>query len=690
MLFSYEWLCRYVDPGADVSRVAQRLTEAGLAVEAIEQVAGDFLLDVEVTTNRPDCMNHLGLAREVAVLFGTPLKVPEAETRESTKAVTEVAAVEIQDAAGCPRYVARVIEGVEVGASPEWLVTYLERLGMRSINNIVDISNFVLWELGQPTHAFDLGKLAERRILVRRALGGETLVTLDGERRELDPEMLVIADAERAVALAGVMGGVDSEVTPRTVDILIESAHFDPARVREASRRLGLHTDASHRFERGADPEACRQAADRVAALILELAGGQLCKGAIDARSPGFDWQLHGKLDLRRLGRFTGTETPSEQVESWMTGLGFDLASQGDETGIWRVQVPTWRYYDFKPIPTRAAGAKQPPVWEADLFEEVLRIRGYDDIPSQLPALAGPDAGSSEGHQRREHIRWHLAACGFVEAVTYSFHESRAESVFPVLIREGEALRLANPLSELYAVMRRSMLPGLLTTATYNQRRGAESVRWFEIGHVFPGGAASEVESVGLVAGGSFGTPWNRQQDFDLFDLKGVVESLGLRFEVRLLARAVELPGMVTGTASELVGEETGEVVGFIGQLQDDSFPFPVYGAEIRTSALGGSQVVTVRPPSRFPSVEADLTVTHSREVTWRQIEEAIIEKRPDDLMDFGLKDRYQGEGVPVGAVNTTIYFLYNASDRSLTQDEVNQQNEAIRRHLEDRLGWKR
>jgi phenylalanyl-tRNA synthetase beta chain len=688
VLFSFDWLCRYVDPEADVSAVAERLTAAGLAVEGIEPRGGDFLLDVDVTTNRPDCMNHLGLAREVAVAFGKPLKVPDANPSESRIATSEWATVELDDAVGCPRYVARVVQGVQGGPSPDWLVEHLESLGMRSINNIVDISNFVLWELGQPTHAFDLDKLSERRIVVRRGVGGETLVTLDGERRELDAEMLVIADADRAVAVAGVMGGMDSEVTAETVNILLESAHFDPVRVRETAKRLGLHTDASHRFERGADPEVCRMAADRVVALILELAGGEALQGAVDVRNDDLDWGLSGELELDRLVRFAGTEIASDQVEGWMSGLGFGLEPLAP--GRWRAQVPTWRYYDFKPVPSEPAGTGQRRVWEADLFEEVLRLHGFDDIPSRLPSLAGPDDGSSEGHQRREEIRWHLAACGFVEAITYSFHGAGLEDSFPVLARSGSALRLANPLSELYSVMRRSTLPGLEATAAYNQRRGAGSIRMFEIGHVFPGGKASEVETVGLIAGGSSETPWNRRQDFDLFDLKGVVESLGVRFHVCLVARPADLQGIVAGTGSELVCEDSGEVAGFLGQRVDESFPFPLYVAELRSSALGISEVSAVRPPSRFPSVEADLTLTHDLQVPWHEIASEIAQTRPADLMWFGLKDRYRGEGVPSGAVNTTLYFLYNASDRSLTQDEVNQQNEAIRKQLEDRFGWKR
>jgi phenylalanyl-tRNA synthetase beta chain len=273
MLFSRNWLAEYVDLPA-TQELAERLTFAGLNVEGLEEKDGDVLLNIEVTTNRPDCMNHCGLAREIAVLCETPLRRPPGRPAEGPEPVTSAAAVEIEDLEGCPRYVARVLRGVRVGPSPDWLRERLEAIGQRSINNVVDVTNFVLWETGQPLHAFDLAKLGGLRvpqIIVRRARAGETLTTLDGQARELTPEMLVIADAERPVALAGVMGGADSEVTDATVDVLLESAHFDRRRVRKASKAFGLHTDASHRFERGSDPEGCLEAADRAARLIAEL-----------------------------------------------------------------------------------------------------------------------------------------------------------------------------------------------------------------------------------------------------------------------------------------------------------------------------------------------------------------------------------------------------------------------------------
>ncbi|MFL6291876.1 MAG: phenylalanine--tRNA ligase beta subunit-related protein, partial [Thermoanaerobaculia bacterium] len=312
MLFSKSWLSDYVDLPADVQEIQRRLTDVGLAVEGVEERGADTILDVEVTTNRPDCMNHLGLARELAVIFGRPLKRPPVFPEEAAEQAADAAAVDVEDWDGCPRFVARVVRGVAIGPSPDWLRNRLEAIGLRSINNVVDVTNFLLWEMGQPLHAYDLSKLAGRRILVRRARPGEVLVTLDGAERKLTPDMLVIADAERAVGLAGVMGGADSEVTGSTTDILIEAAHFDRKRVRRTARGLGMHTDASHRFERGADPEACERGVSRAAQLLAEIAGGTVLAGAIDVRGPMASgetgWPPRGRLEHARLNGFAGAE----------------------------------------------------------------------------------------------------------------------------------------------------------------------------------------------------------------------------------------------------------------------------------------------------------------------------------------------------------------------------------------------
>jgi len=731
MLFSYRWLSEYVElpPGPEGAReVADRLTAAGLAVEAVEPAGDDVRFDVDVTTNRPDAMCHLGLAREAAVLYGKPLKVPAAEPERAGAPAEESARVEIDDPAGCPRYTATVIRGVAVGPSPPWLRARLEAIGLRPINNVVDVTNFVLWETGQPLHAFDLAKIApgagsggRAEIRVRRARAGEVLVTLDGERRELDPEMLVIADGERAVALAGVMGGLDSEVTAETADVLLESAHFAPRAVRRAASGLGLHTDASHRFERGTDPEAPLAAAGRAAALIAEVAGGEVAPGAIDARGAvREDWPPRGRLELARLEAFAGVAIDPADVERWLTGLGFaieplDAGGEGEGAGpAWRVTVPSWRWYDFDL--RRPDGG----VWEQDLYEEVLRLHGLDAIPAALPAIGGSDGPRTPQQERRERIRDHLAACGYAEAIQLAFLSREEDAALPalsfVVTREAVggdgALALSNPLSERYAVLRRSLLPGLAAAAGFNRRRGAEAVRLFEIGNAFfpragapaPGGRARapeelpvvEVETVGVVAGGAAGTPWDRPREADLFALKGVVESLAEALGTPLTARPAELPGLIAGSTAELL-TAGGEVAGYLGRLDPAAAPdgpgegFALYAAELITGRLGTGGArggAPVELPSRYPTVAADLTLTHAESVAWADLAAAVEAARPPHLLEFGLRDRYTGEGVPAGAVNTTLGFLYGSRERSLTQDEVNASQEALAARLRERFGW--
>ncbi len=679
MDFSRDWIGQYVELPA-VDELAAGLTEVGLTVEGSTESDGDVLLDVDVTTNRPDCMCHLGLAREVAVRFDKMLRVPSIQLAEVNEPAADAVEVALADGGGCPRYVARVVRGVKVGPSPGWLRTALESIGQRSINNIVDITNFVLWESGQPVHAFDLAKIEGAEIVVRRAEEGEKLTTLDGEERRLDPEILVIADAARAVALAGIMGGLDSEVGERTTDVLIECAHFDPTVVRKGAGRLAMHTDASHRFERGADPEAPKWAAARVAGLIAEMAGGEILAGAVDQRSEHYPAPLAGRLDLGRLEAFGGVEIPREEVVRILTGLGFELAPDGESA--WQVAVPSWRYHDMKF--TRADGA----VYEADLFEEALRHVGFENIPSALPPVEKPDSGSSAPHEQRQRIRSYLAACGLAETINYAFHAAADDGSFGIWA-EGEPIRVANPLSELYDVMRRSLLVGLVDSAWFNIRRGAEAVRLFESGHLFPAAGAPELETVGLVMGGARGMPWQRRTELDLFDLKGCVEGLAAHFGVSVEARVADPPGVVAGTGATVHVAGRLEVVGWMGRLELDT-PYPVFGAELEVGALAeGERFSTVSAPSRHPAVAVDLTLTHAADLPWREIESAITSAGVENLTSFGLKDRYEGEGVPSGAVNTTIYFVYNAEDRSLTQDEVNSRQRALTEKLEARFGWR-
>jgi len=687
MLFSRSWLAEYVDLPADPQELSRRFTAAGLAIEGMEKKGDDLLLDIEVTTNRPDCMNHLGLAREAAVLFTTPLRRPPTAPEESAEKAADVAAVAIEDFDGCPRYVARVVRGVKIGPSPDWLRARLEAVGVRSINNVVDITNFVLWEMGQPLHAFDLAKLGGHRIVVRRARAGEMVKTLDGQERKLTPEVLVIADAEVPVALGGVMGGADSEVTDATTDILIEGAHFDRKRVRVAAKAFGVHTDASHRFERGSDPELCLEGVSRAARLISEVAGGTVLAGAIDVRAENFPPVRQGRLDLARLHRFAGAEIPAADVERWLTGLGFGLTSQ--EPGIWDVTVPSWRLFDFEPRPDGR-------VYEADLFEEPIRIYGLDNILATLPKISGYDAPKTQLQILRERVRDYLAAAGSVETVHFAFGDPAADAAYPSLRPEAKALRLKNPLSEQYAVMRRSLVPNLIATARFNQRRGAAAVRMFETAKVyFPttskerGALPDQPEHVALVCGGTVGNPWQRETVLDLFDAKGTIDGLAEALGVTLEARPKDLPGLLAGSSAELIRPGSGEVVGFLGRVAEEE-GYPLYVAEVALDGLtGGESNLQVEPPSRFPGVSVDLTLTHVLATPWAEIARAIAENAPDDLVSWGLKDRYRGSGVPEGAVNTTISFLYNSQERSLTQEEVNERQGALAADLERRFGWK-
>lgn len=687
MQFSRNWLAQYVELPDSVDELAERLTAAGLAVEGLEPQGDDVLLDVDVTTNRPDCMNHYGLAREVAILTDQPLQPPDTDAEEAEEDAADVVNVLVENAEECPRYVARVVRGVTVTESPEWLQDRLRSLGMRPINNVVDVTNFVLWETGQPLHAFDLHKLEGPEIRVRRARAGEVLVTLDEEERKLDPEDLIIADAERPVALAGVMGGLDSEVTAETADVLLESAHFHPKRVRRTAKRLGMHTDASHRFERGADPGACRWAADRAAALLAEIAGGTVLDGAVD---PYRDMQQpSGPLELDKLRAFGGVDVPADDVERILTGLGFEVESAGP--GAWHVTVPTWRIYDFQTRPD-TDGETYP----QDLYEEVLRVYGFDRIPSTLPAVAGSDGPPTEAQVRRDRMRDVLAACGYAEAIHYAFHDRASDARFPSILGDAEPLELANPLSERYDVMRRSLVPNLLSGALFNLNRGADAVRLFEIGHVFGrapdadegDGATDERETAAVVCGGRLGDPWNGFKELDLFDLKGAVERLAeavLGPGGRLVARPAEHPGVVSGTGADLYLDD--RKVGWMGLLDDDETDEDLFAAELETGLLVATPDSTVTPPSRYPSVAVDLTLTHSRDVPWADLETAIRSEAADELLEFGLHDRYEGEGVPEGAVNTSIRFVYGSDERSLTQDEVNVWQTALASSLEERFG---
>ncbi|HEX2484386.1 MAG TPA: phenylalanine--tRNA ligase subunit beta, partial [Myxococcota bacterium] len=440
--------------------------------------SGDSVLDVKVTPNRGDWLSMLGMAREVRTHYGGSLHVPPTTPAESSEHGSRHVRVAIEDAAGCPRYVARVVRGVSVGSSPAWVVARLEAAGLRSINNVVDATNLAMLELGQPLHAFDLAHVRGGEIRVRAARPGERLATLDGEERALAPDDLLIADAERALAVAGVMGGRESEMTPRTTDVLIESAQFHPSRIRRTARRLGLHTDASYRFERGVDPEGVGRAADRAARLVAELAGGSVCRGAVEAK--GHALPRPGAIALRpeRVNRLLGTSLTPREVAELLARVDVAVESAGDAP--LRCRPPSWR-----------ADLELP----EDLVEEVARVYGYDRIPATLPGAPMAGADVPPARSLREAVRDALRGAGLVELMTFpAVRAGDADALrLPPDDPRRRLVRIVNPVQADEASLRSTLVPTLLRAAQLNLARQGDGLRLFEMGATFVARGAGEL-----------------------------------------------------------------------------------------------------------------------------------------------------------------------------------------------------
>ena len=454
----------------------------------------------------------IGVAREISVVTENSLRLPNVNVQQGLTDINNLTSVTIEAPDLCPRYAARVIRGVKIAPSPTWLQRRLEAIGVGTINNIVDITNYVLMEYGQPLHAFDYHRLTENRIVVRRAKPGETLKTIDAEERELTPDMLVIADAETPVALAGVMGGFDSEITDQTVDVLLESAYFHPPSIRKTSKVLGMHTEASHRFERGADPEGVIPALNRAAQLIAEIAGGEICAGIVDVY-PGKREAINIKLRPERANFVLGTDIAPDEMRDILTRLGFTVSD------TFEVTAPTFR----------------PDVGqEIDLVEEIARVYGFNNIPTTLPRGDIPIPKVVPKEDLRERVKMYLLQCGMMEAMNYAFYHPdvfdriRLESTDPL----RQAVQIANPLSEDQSIMRTTLLPSLLANAQRNRNHQINDVQFFECSKVFISNGMDEYPNepervAGIIAGnlgaGVYGDPL-RPADF--FDIKGVVEGM--------------------------------------------------------------------------------------------------------------------------------------------------------------------
>jgi phenylalanyl-tRNA synthetase beta chain len=664
MKTSLHWLRDFLTgPPLSAGAAAEALTHGGLPVETIERHGEDAVLDVEVTSNRGDCLSHVGVARELSALLNREFResaagAPTGESLSSTPA-SSATSVAIEATHLCPHYIARIIRNVKVRPSPQWLSQRLESVGVRSINNIVDVTNYVLFELGQPLHAFDLDKLEGHRIIVRTARAEEKIVAIDNRDRVLSPDMLVIADATRPVAVAGVMGGVSSEVSGSTVHVLLESARFDPLSVRKTSRSLSLKSDSSYRFERGIDPLLPEKASLRAAQLILETAGGELLAGAVAAGASGYQAKSLA-LRLAKLKSVLGIDLPVEQVMDALRRLQLSPQLSGDRINV---TVPSFRL-DLN--------------IEVDLIEEVARVVGYDKIPvrDQISIRLTPQDPPTRAIQA---IRTILAAAGYFESITFSFvADALANDFLPPtdVSRESPLMRADPAVRKADANLRPSLIPGLLESVRHNESVGVVDPRLFETGSIFwndAEGKAHEARRLALVAGS------------DLRDLRGAVESLLNKLDSRRQVHVIPdaRPGLGKAAAGRI--EWGGQSIGHIGMVDRTvadrlSLRELPAAAELDLDALiGGAQLVPqLQPLAKFPAVQRDLSLVTPENVRYEQIQSLVAALNLQWLEAVQYVTTYRGKPLEKGQKSVSISLVFRSPTETLQSAQVDESMQKV------------
>ena len=651
--------------GADGLLILPPETVIGTPIKDV--FPAETVLDVEVTPNRPDLLCHLGMAREISTLFQKPLRVPEGVLAAAKAVQTALAddAISLEAPEVCPFYTARRIRGVKVGPSPAWLVSKLESVGLRSINNIVDVTNYVMLEMGQPLHAFDLAKL-NGGIRVRHAAAGEKFLALDGKTYELAARQLVIADASRALAIAGVMGGEESGVTEGAADVLLEAAWFAPGEVRRTSRELGLSSDSSYRYERRVDPAGVLAASARAAALILEVAGGE-AEPAPRAAGAAPKFAPEVPFRLERCNAVLGTAVPAETVDRILTGFGLQKTAAG------------WIAPSFRPDLTR----------EIDLIEEIARVIGIEAVPSRFVTHYTASTEADRRHDQAMKFRRMLTApgLGFHEARTLTLISEKAVALFPT---EG-VLKVRNPLGEDQAVLRPSLVPGLLESVARNFRAGTRDLRLFEIGRVFQAGKREEHTSLALaLTGVAHPASWrdSKPRTMDFFDLKGTLAALGL-------------PGVTLEPASHpalalAVELRRGkQLIGVAGQLlparaRDLDATAPVLVAEINLDLFDPAPATRrFKELPKFPAMTRDIAMLAGTDIPHGKIEAVLLGAKEPLLVDVELFDVFtdpEGLKVPAGQKSVAYALTYRSNERTLTADEVAQAHQKLKERLKAEL----
>ncbi len=658
MKISLNWIKDYVSVNISAEQLSQKLTMSGLEVEKISSIGGDTVFELEITPNRPDCLNMWGMAREVSAILNKTPKWPKAGRMVLPRNKCDI---KILDRQGCGRYIGCLIENVHVTDTPDWIQKRISALGMRPINNVVDITNFCLMETGQPLHAFDYDKLAGGKIVVRRAREGETIVTIDGVKRNPDSSVLVIADAERPVAIAGIMGGKETEVTEHTKNILLESAFFDSLLIRRASRKFGLTSDSSYRFERGVDYEMVKRGAQRAVALLMQYAGGHVRK----------------YIDTTAVSRKIPSKTIVISKDKINSCLGSDLTTTRCRQILQRL--------DFRVLASTQDVLKvTPPVFRADvkadvdIIEEIARIVSYDGLPSSLPVIKAADIKTSAPYQMRKIVQDLLAAQGFLEAITYTMIPSKNLDQ----VRQGDfpRIKIRNPLTQDQEILRPSMLSSLLTTVLSNLNRGQKKLRIFETGNIYT--PEGEKEVLALIMTGVRYQDWRQDQktDLDYYDIKGVVEQTFERLGVRdIWFEASDQPYFQKGQG---VAIKMGELAcGFAGKIDGELLENlgirkrNVFFAQIETGRF--AQEIFERKRhymslSEYPAITRDVSLAVRTTIDFQELRRIAVSLGKDLLTSIVFNEEYLGEKIPEGYRGMIFSLNYQSRERTLREEEVN------------------
>ena len=669
----FNWLKEFVDLKATPADLRARLSVSGTAVDAIEESAAGPMLDAELTANRPDCLGHYGIAREAATLYRLALKPVQPKFTESAAPVSQATSVVIETPDLCSRFTARVVRGVKVQPSPDWLRQRLEALGHASINNVVDITNYVMLELGQPLHAFDLDKVAEHKLIVRRARAGEKLRTLDGLERALAAGMCVVADSARAISIAGVMGGADTEIGFATRNVLIEAAWWDPISIRRTSKALNLRTEASMRFERGADIEMVELASRRAAELTQQVAGGEVLRGVVDIY-PSKEPPRKIELTRTEILRVMGADVPDRDIEEILGALGFapvrvdaNRGSAGSLAAGWECRQPSWRRDVTR---------------EIDLIEEVARIYGYDKFPPRIPpskqaALRQPRA------QAEDAVRQRLVGLGYHEIVTIPLVDKDQDALFRD-VKTAPAI-ITNPLSEEASAMRSSGAVNMLATLEWNLNRGQRNLRLFEIGRTYALDAGKPFETRILTLGATGmareKTIHDDAREFEFADLKGDLDRIGELaggFEWKASAPAWLAPAAAAQLSTSDRGGAALGVAGKIGRKAAETFKLrqDIFYAEIKLESLleaadAARATRRFEPLPRFPAVERDFSLLLNDGTTFAQVVETIRGLKIPELQKIEAGDLFRGKNVPAGKFSLLVRVTFQSSQTTLTDAQL-------------------